>query len=631
MTKQLALVVHGIGEQQAGQTVHELVGGLTGKSPLSVKSDLRLMQEPRPRAAKPGDNPTPVLFPCHIARVEHATGETVMAEVYWADLSGGHTGALRTAYDIVTLSLGLGHIARRSVEALHGERHWLTKLTKMVIHLLHGPVTACNAILLLSVALLLFTPLSFSPHLAVFTTAIVSVVAGLLIFRQLDDHHLVRIFASWLMGLGILLALIVLATKLGVIDSASGVSLLGYECTSANRCVVPWYATVLVFIVSFASILILAAVPIMLITQWFADPKGERGDSRSLFHVVSAFMVVMWLLIVSVIWTFVLRTFDVELGLYGFNVPIIIANTTQIGLLFAGLLALIVAVGIVAFKALAWRRSWFEGLASAEPPRLILNRLIRGTLAVVVIVLGLSMVATVTTYLGVYSMLDWLDQLADWLAPFALPAALLIATLYSANSDTVAGGVGVAKDVVTFFKRERIGQDWHHPQRERMTARFARVASVLIEAEQPDEIILVSHSLGTMIATNAILNDPTLAALKSNTDGQKPPTLVTMGCPYTHLFTQFFGAFFPEPDQLRPRLTHWLNIYRADDFVGTRVGTPGAMWPENRQVPPRGHTGYWADPDVVRLLVPAIFPFMGSTELDADKLPKAAVAAAGRR
>lgn len=604
MAKQLALVVHGIGEQQAGQTVDELVGGLTGRSPLSVETNHRLLQEPKPRSAKKEDDPAPVLFPCHIARVRHPKGETVFAEVYWADLSGGNSGAIRTIYDIVKLSLGLGHIARRGAEALYGETHWLTRLTRLVVHLLHGPITACNAILLMAMALLLFTPLGTSPNLAVLITGLAALGIGVISLIKLWSRHLLRIFGFWLSGLGAFLSLIVLLTVFRGSQGSAEMAFLGYACGPQNDCLVPFYATVIVFIVSIASEIILAAVPVMIIAQWLNEGTSERKDPRSLFHVVTAFMVVMWLLIVAVLWAFALRSFDERLAGFGIDVGYITEGTTQIGLLFAGLLALAAAGCAVFAKVLRWRAEFRAGRDPGEPPRLILNPLIRSVLSWINIVLGASMVATLAAYLG-YPVLGWLDDISGQLAPYALIAALLIATLYTSSSDAVARGIGVAKDVVAYFKREPLGKGWHDPLRERMQARFQTVAGIMRDLERPDEIVLVSHSLGTMIATDAIREANTYAKLVVK--GGRAPSLVTMGSPYSHLFTHYFGRFFPEPDHLQSKLHQWLNVYRADDFVGTRVGQSGCIWPENRKVPPRGHTGYWTDPDVVSILTSSVF------------------------
>jgi len=49
----------------------------------------------------------------------------------------------------------------------------------------------------------------------------------------------------------------------------------------------------------------------------------------------------------------------------------------------------------------------------------------------------------------------------------------------------------------------------------------------------------------------------------------------------------------------------WLNVYRADDYIGTIVqGREG--FPVNVRSPTiGGHTGYWADKEVRKLLLNA--------------------------
>jgi hypothetical protein len=121
-----------------------------------------------------------------------------------------------------------------------------------------------------------------------------------------------------------------------------------------------------------------------------------------------------------------------------------------------------------------------------------------------------------------------------------------------------------------------------------------------------------------------VLNDPELAWLNSSFASVR---LVTMGSPFTHLYQHYFGHLYPSLDSeawlpLRTRLDRWLNIYRRDDFVGTRIDFPlasderdaGHILPvatlgvqsrclcSNHAVGLRGHMNYWSDRDVLAIL-----------------------------
>ena len=69
--------------------------------------------------------------------------------------------------------------------------------------------------------------------------------------------------------------------------------------------------------------------------------------------------------------------------------------------------------------------------------------------------------------------------------------------------------------------------------------------AALIRDEAPDEIVIVSHSQGTMIALDVI--EARGAAGCTAPDGRTLPLkLVTMGSPYIHLYTQYFPSLFPD-------------------------------------------------------------------------------------
>jgi hypothetical protein len=50
-------------------------------------------------------------------------------------------------------------------------------------------------------------------------------------------------------------------------------------------------------------------------------------------------------------------------------------------------------------------------------------------------------------------------------------------------------------------------------------------------------------------------------------------------------------------------LERWVNIYRADDFVGRQVDGHPSSPPNNVPIGPRGHVNYWSDREVLDHLV----------------------------
>ena len=139
--------------------------------------------------------------------------------------------------------------------------------------------------------------------------------------------------------------------------------------------------------------------------------------------------------------------------------------------------------------------------------------------------------------------------------------------------------------------------------------RFRRVLEWTLEQERPDRMVVVTHSLGSVIAIDELTRDGGPADRLP--DGGVE--LVTMGSPISHLFQHYFPEDYPAWNAPRwqpflARVKRWTNIYRADDFVGTAIPDPGcggASPPnlENHRVEHHGHTSYWTDIQVLDHLI----------------------------
>ena len=159
--------------------------------------------------------------------------------------------------------------------------------------------------------------------------------------------------------------------------------------------------------------------------------------------------------------------------------------------------------------------------------------------------------------------------------------------------------------------------------RHRIHSRMEMLLERLIADEKPDEIVIVSHSQGTVIAIDVIC--ARAGVLRRKNGKTATLKLVTMGSPYTHLYNRYFGHAFADVSArqaLQPatkggELADWINIFRVDDFVGTYVdsqttrfvtldGSEG--WPREHPVPKNGHTNYWVD-EIVGDTLRAFMPF----------------------
>jgi len=181
----------------------------------------------------------------------------------------------------------------------------------------------------------------------------------------------------------------------------------------------------------------------------------------------------------------------------------------------------------------------------------------------------------------------------------------------------LAVGLGLGKDVINYFVdfqphftppqgiKRGFANMLRGPQqepdfllRDRIDGRFSIVFKTLTSSYEPDEIIVVSHSQGTVISVRALSKldgDPILERIK----------LVTMGSPYTHIYGHYFPRTFNFDNVPDALVKNWTNIYRVDDFVGTHVETQnldGGIYPQNFPVLPMGHTGYWSDQHVLDII-----------------------------
>ncbi|HEX6721073.1 MAG TPA: hypothetical protein VF107_05860, partial [Burkholderiaceae bacterium] len=124
-------------------------------------------------------------------------------------------------------------------------------------------------------------------------------------------------------------------------------------------------------------------------------------------------------------------------------------------------------------------------------------------------------------------------------------------------------------------------------------------------------VSVLAHSQGTMIALEG------LGAITIERRGNFPAEqqtvqlpagcgtirLVTLGCPLSHLYMHYFPKQYDTVRAPHGGL-HWLNIFRADDFVGRAItGGAGRIGPHNVEVEPRGHVDYWSDREVLDHLV----------------------------
>jgi hypothetical protein len=118
-----------------------------------------------------------------------------------------------------------------------------------------------------------------------------------------------------------------------------------------------------------------------------------------------------------------------------------------------------------------------------------------------------------------------------------------------------------------------------------------------------DHLIVLAHSLGSVIAVDTLLNSTSKLTSVSRV------SLVTMGSPIRRLFSRFFPTMYLPISVIAPVLrTHlnqftWINVYRTFDFVGTRLSdneSDVVEYDTGQRL--RNHLDYWSDVEVAKFI-----------------------------
>ncbi|MFO1325432.1 MAG: hypothetical protein U1F15_15405 [Burkholderiales bacterium] len=122
------------------------------------------------------------------------------------------------------------------------------------------------------------------------------------------------------------------------------------------------------------------------------------------------------------------------------------------------------------------------------------------------------------------------------------------------------------------------------------------------------DFVLLTHSLGTVIAADILIAKPDLFKRF------RAVHWITMGSPIDRLFARLFPEIFPTSEQISRYLDRaipnlaWTNIYRRLDFIGARLQFSERAHRIQRVCPTlsdpiTSHTGYWKDKLVHSILI----------------------------
>ncbi|MEO1329519.1 MAG: hypothetical protein AAFW46_07650 [Pseudomonadota bacterium] len=635
--KTAIVVLHGIGQQEQLRTLRDFSATLTeaeGVAPPEEYTRRELRGEAEP-----------LTYLVTKSRSRDAKGrdeETVISEFYWADLSQLASGMFSSLRNLFILQSNLPDIALASFDPrlVDGAPRdaFLLRLMRTIITfamwLIYVPIFALNAAYAAVVGLI-----GIRVNLAEAFPALAYVDAPTgektsFIQAPIDDGVYGVIALAALMFAAIAKALPFRHAKIVSYWSIGLLILLGVYIAAGEMVMVPEWPThkaaadairTLFTYLWFAPIAILAAYLVSLPALWLAFRDRWRSITLSFFSLFVAML--FWLLFFVIVWLSIFnqifdeRTFAELLGPLQEALPTFSAN----------LIALLTLSLLMLWTALVHHIRSNRARRSPAATRWRFPRLILPSVAVVIsLIAGLAwFTATIEcrsdesrladaprAYLSGDAFRTQLDGVCDGAQEMTnaiLTNTVLFLVVVGFIGSYSTSGVDTATDIVNYFKSDRghrkawlfrsLPSVWRTPQpddfevRVKQRARLSRVIDDMIAQSGPfDRTVLVSHSLGAMVAIDFLKRE---AGSRAQHLGEL--TLVTMGSPYANIFNFYFPHLFPPVTKdLIPGLKRWVNIFRENDYVGTRLTPKDGDAVEEVPQPARGHLGYFSDLDVAK-------------------------------
>jgi hypothetical protein len=287
----------------------------------------------------------------------------------------------------------------------------------------------------------------------------------------------------------------------------------------------------------------------------------------------------------------------------------------------AYILILSAAIGWLAFKhrpsVQAVGRLWHP---AGKYARYWAGTLLRCMPALLIILL-ITMLWNTQTYTSSATCLQTSEGDCRTASDYFLRAAQIALLLLPFAAKPAAALIDALGDVFYWFVfNDRLNT------RSETRGRFDAAFTHLLQHEAPPHIIVLAHSQGTVIATDALCDlaqalqattdakainpDPTFMQIAAAQLKAQPPeqatriTLVTIGSPLSSLYRSFFGVTigkeFSDLCKANPERYTWVNICRAADYIGSRVMQPNVT--NYLLATPGDHTGYWNDAVLIEWL-----------------------------
>lgn len=632
---QLVVVVHGVGDPMPGETLSKLARSIAGKSqPLTETQQVLWLNEPSEK-----ENHVST-YPSHVRNLQFSNARVKLTEIFWGDISRVRHGVLGVIKGLFEILFGLRYIGYVAADQPGIASQRLKKLGLLATRMIHGPVLAvCLMLAVLTLAVAGTELMWNDSYKSQLWTQIllagccgVTLCASTIGFRMTKNRSAKR-FWFWSDVVAIFVSGLMIV-KVMYLDSVFE----NAEHCHSLLCGLIWYCRVLVIMLGLLwgveTFLILATA-----VCWFVaclNPKTYKPALHVAF-LLPAITVGFWGLALPIAWLATaksLRRF-VELrefeDLFHEAVPLM-----GVQVVMASVVAVVAMMVLGAYVQWRKRNGDVEPESiRTQPPRLIVAGSVQFMLILSALVgIGLVVFLGVMRWYGIpyedtqvgFYLTEANKYAVGMLFPTAFLTFLILPHLQPVFDivldvvnhfnfrDTEISDVLNDEDEFDIDETTFDSGSLFFYRRDAIHVRFKMaLAHYRDEIENRADLTIISHSQGTMIAIEA-LNDPELIWLKNSF---KSITLVTMGSPFTHLYQHYFHHFYPPLDHhhwkpICDRIDRWINVYRADDFVGTHID-----FPTNKTVPApglsrgsfsnfkvgmRGHMNYWADAEVLGIL-----------------------------
>jgi MFS family permease len=616
----LFVVVHGIGDPTLGETVREVARGMTHHL-----GSVGLIEEthwiPGPDRVE-ADAHSVQAFPVPV--LSDRGGDFVLAEVHWADLSRLPISMYGLVSGFFAVLFGLRYVAYQAVDGLDAPGAGaLRRLVRAATTLVIGPYAAMSllALFILLGGVLadrLSIPYERSPDVDYFASLSTgtALLVGALLARCYRGHQVLSLLGTSLCGVASTLLAVV---GIGLLASGRGPGLLG-ELLVFGQGFSTWSdALDLLWVLIFVTIGLIQ-LAILAVLGWMAATVRERPKLTSAAVAASLpfVMTFAWSIVMPLVWAAAGTLIPVSQE-YKDHYQSWLAEAAP---LWDPYYYVLLPFFVVFLMVVAW---WFRRRnrprLEDDGARLIVNAWLQwGIVALYVVAAVLALLFWKDRHAGAAT---GPERVGSSLMLLIAPALGLLPFLISQGSPYLRSAIDLIHDVVNHFYfrfRDVDGRRGPPPFpvrraiEARLDATLDHFAGRLDDAGGPPwRLVVLSHSQGTVAAIES-LNNP-----DNRADRFRDIRLVTMGSPFSHIYQHYFRHHYPPLDDarwqvLRRRLAapkgppRWLNLFRIDDYVGRSIEATGSAprLVANIPIGPRGHLGYWFDPDVLRQIDSAL-------------------------